>query len=88
MNNWLYAVMTIFAQRFNTCSPRFGGKMKASLPSPGYAPGSSNWWPCGFDPFFAISKPQTAHAGNEQTKLTWLAKSATDSKMRRLVVVR
>jgi len=25
MNNWLYAVMTIFAKPFNICSPKFGG---------------------------------------------------------------
>jgi len=25
MNNWLYAVMTIFTQRFSICNPKFGG---------------------------------------------------------------
>ena len=41
MNNWLYAVMTIFAQRFNICSPKVGG-VTALFPSLGYALGNSN----------------------------------------------
>jgi len=54
MNNWLSAIMTIFGQRFNTCSSKFGGG--GAFRSSGYAPGNSDWWPCGFVPIFAITK--------------------------------
>jgi len=41
MINWLYAVVTIFDQGFNICSPKFGRSMVPIAP-PGYAPGSSD----------------------------------------------
>jgi len=28
MNNWFSMVTTIFAQRFNICSPKFGGRRR------------------------------------------------------------
>jgi len=47
MINWLYAVMTIFAQRFNIFSSKFD-RSTALIAPPGYAPGNSDWWPYGF----------------------------------------
>jgi len=54
MNNWFYAVMTMFAQRFNSWSPKFGGRRRLS-PSRGYAPGNTDWQLCGSDLFVAIA---------------------------------
>jgi len=39
--NWLYAVTTIFAQRFNIYSSKFESTAPFDLPS-GYAPGNSD----------------------------------------------
>jgi len=50
-----------------------------SLPSGG-APGKSDGWPCGFDPFVAIANPKTTHAVHEKKNLAWVAKSATGSQ--------
>jgi len=41
MINWLYAVMTIFAQRFNIFSSKFD-RSTALIAPPGYAPGNSD----------------------------------------------
>jgi len=41
MINWLYAVMTIFAQRFNICSSKFE-RSTALIAPPGYAPCNSD----------------------------------------------
>jgi len=77
MNNWLCTVITIFAQRFNICSPKFRGRRPLSLP-PGYAPSNSDKWLRGFCPFVVIANPLTSRTGHEKTFLAWLAKSATD----------
>jgi len=74
--------MTIFAKRFNICSPKFWERLHLSRP-PGC---NSGWWLCGFDSSVAIANPQTAQAGHEKTNLAWLAKSATDNKKRTLLV--
>jgi len=37
MNNWLYAVMAIFAQRFNICNPKFWRQLRLST-----APGNND----------------------------------------------
>jgi len=41
MIKWLYAVMTIFAQRFNICGSKFE-RSTAPIAPPGYAPGNSD----------------------------------------------
>jgi len=82
-----YVVITIFAQHLNICSPKLGEWRRLS-PPPGYASGNSDWWLCGFDPFVAITKPYTIHAGHKKTNMARLAKSVTDRKMLSLLVVR
>jgi len=32
INNWLYVIMTIFAQRLSICSPKFEGDMMSFSP--------------------------------------------------------
>jgi len=44
--DWLYVVTTIFAQLFNICNLKFERRTVPIAP-PGYAPGSSYWWPYG-----------------------------------------
>jgi len=41
MIDWLYAVMTIFAQLFNICSSKFE-RSRALFDPPGYAPGNTD----------------------------------------------
>jgi len=53
MINWLYAVMTIFAQPFNICNSKFE-RRTVPIALPGYAPGSSYWWPYGFVLIFLL----------------------------------
>jgi len=42
MINWLYAVMTIFVQRFNIYRPKFV-RSAAPITPPNYAPDDSDW---------------------------------------------
>jgi len=41
MVNWLYVVMTIFAQQFNVCISKFE-RSTAPIAPPGYTPGNSD----------------------------------------------
>jgi len=65
------------------CSPKLGELWRLS-PPPGYTPGNSDWWLGGFDPVVASANlVQTIQVGHKKT--AWLAKFATDSKMRSLL---
>jgi len=64
--NRLYAVMTIFAQWLNICSSKFEREYGAFHP-PGYAPGNSDWWLCGFV-FILLLQMQTRRQPTPVTK--------------------
>jgi len=66
MTNWLYAVITIFAQRFNICCANFGGRRRIS-PSSGYTPMATvtDGYVVLFF-FVAIRNPYISHVGHEK----------------------
>ena len=74
MNNWLYAVLTIFAQQSNFCSSKFEWLQLYS--SPLLLPLTTVTWPCGFDSF--VASPNTYQPTSATKRhVAWLAKSAT-----------
>jgi len=56
LNNWIYVVITIFAQHLIICSPKLM-EWRRLLPPPGYASANSDWWLCGFEPCVAVANP-------------------------------
>ena len=84
MINRLHAVMTIFLNGSVCAVQNLIGVRRLSI-SPGYTPGNSGWLPYGFVLILLLQVRWIAHAGHEKTNLTWLAKSATNSKMRSLL---
>jgi len=85
MYNWLYAVMTIFTQRFYHCNSKFkreyGVICHPLVTRLATVTDGSVVLPWSF---CCKCKPVAGHAGYESTNLAWLAKSATDSKMRKV----
>ena len=86
-NDWLAARgHDNFSQWFSMCSSKFDrGTAPFDLP---WLHAWQQWliatWFCLY-PFVASANRWIAHAGHEKTNLTWLAKSATNSKMRSLL---
>jgi len=80
MNNWLYAVMTIFTHRFNICSPKFDGRRCLS-PPPGYAPGSSDDGYVVLNPFLLQLQTRRHLTPATKTNLAWLGQLRSQAKI-------